>query len=940
MAGLPPVFIEFIGSSKGVKTAIADTKAALAEADAAGAGAFTKTGMLGKAAMAGLGLAAFEAGKHALEAAGDFQFQMTRVRTGAGEAAENMKMVSDGVLAMAGEVGQSTEHLTAGLYQVESAGYHGSAALEVLKNSAMGAKVGAAELSTVADAVTTGLNAYGLGAEHAAEVTNALVATEASGKTNMEALAGSMSKILPTASAAHVGLNEVLGAMATMTAQGTTADVAATYLRQTIGALSNPSGKAAMEMKSLGLSAVDVGQNLGKNGLASTLEMLTDAIEKKMGPAGTVLIDHLRKASANTTDYQKVLANLSPEQQTYIGALATMVGGTKSMMAALQLTGPHMDTFKQNVATINEHVKTGGHEIEGWVDVQHNFNQKLDSAKASAGALAIQIGQYLLPVAERIAVVVADGARWLTQHEWAAKALAIVIGGVLVVALVAAAVAMWSFTAAALANPVVWIIVGILALAAALVYVGMHWRAVWDWISSAGRAVADVVVGAWHWLEDETGAAWHWVRRHVQEAWDATAAWFASAWHSVADPVVDAWNAIHDGAVDAWDATAEFFTSAWHAVADPIVDAWHWVHDTTVAVWDAIHDFFAKWWPLLFVIFFPVVALFVAIWNHFHEQIIGAVMTAWHAIADFLAGAWNSLVTDAKTTWALIQQWIIQPVISTWQWLVSVWNATMAWLSSVWTAIAADAKTAWEGVQQRIIDPIMAAWDWLVSVWNAATTWLASVWQSIIDSATEGWHSVHSAIVSPVEDAWRAMKTKLHEIATTVKNGIADAWDAAKEKASEFVHVGEEIINGIGRGIKQGWNWLKDQVKNLAHDALNAAKSFLGISSPSREFAQQVGHWIPAGIAAGVKANASTALAAVTALSGAAVDAGALTAAQVPAAVSLPAAAAGGGQIVQHTTHITVQGSVLAERDLRDLVRQENLRDGARNVGTYQPYNR
>ncbi|MFE6489527.1 phage tail tape measure protein, partial [Streptomyces sp. NPDC057757] len=482
MAGLPPVFIEFIGSSAGVKTAVAETKTALAEADAAGAGSFAKTGMLGKAALAGLGLAAFEAGKHAVEAAGDFQFQMTRVRTGAGEAAENMKTVSDGVLAMAGEVGQSTEHLTAGLYQIESAGYHGSAALEVLKNSAMGAKVGAAELSTVADAVTTGLNAYSMGADKAAEVTNALVATEASGKTNMEALAGSMSKILPTASAAKVGLNEVLAAMATMTAQGTTADVAATYLRQTIGALSNPSGKAAMEMKSLGLSAVDVGQNLGKNGLASTLEMLTDAIEKRMGPAGTVLIDHLRKAAANTNDYEKVLANLAPEQQTYIGALATMVGGTKSMMAALQLTGPHMETFKQNIEGINEHVKAGGKEIEGWADVQQNFNQKIDSAKAASGALAIQIGQYLMPVAEKVAAVFADGARWITQHEWAAKAAAFTIGGVLVVALVALTVAMWSFTAAAVANPVVWIIVGMLALAAAIVYVAMHWRALWNWI--------------------------------------------------------------------------------------------------------------------------------------------------------------------------------------------------------------------------------------------------------------------------------------------------------------------------------------------------------------------------------------------------------------------------------------------------------------------------
>ncbi|MET8624532.1 phage tail tape measure protein [Kitasatospora sp. NPDC004669] len=863
MAGLPPVFIEFIGSSKGVKTAIADTKAALAEADSAGAGAFAKTGMLGKAALAGLGLAAFEAGKHAIEAAGDFQAQMTRVRTGAGEAAENMQMVSNGVLAMAGQVGQSTEHLTAGLYQIESAGYHGSAALEVLRNSAMGAKVGAAELGTVADAVTTAMNAYKMSADQSAQATNALIATESEGKTNMEALAGSMSKILPTAAAAHVGLNEVLGAMATMTAQGTSADVAATYLRQTIGNLSNPSGKAAQEMKSLGLSSVEVSQNLGKNGLASTLEMLTDAIQSKMGPAGTVLIEHLRAAAKDTNAYQKVLAGLKPDQQTYIGALADAVGGTKSMMAALELTGPHMQDFKNNTAGINEHVKAGGKSIEGWADVQQNFNQKLDSAKASAGALAIQIGQYLMPVAQKVAGAFADGARWITQHEWAAKAAAFTIGGVLVVALVALSVALWNVAAAALANPVVWIIVGVLALVAALVVLAMHWRAVWDWIRGAGHEVAAVVVAAWHWLGDETDAAWQWVSTHVQ---------------------------------DAWHAIANFFISAWHTVTDPIVAAWNWVVGITTTIWNGIHDFFAKWWPLLLVIFFPVLAIIIAIWNHFHEQITGTVMTVWHAVSDFLSGIWNGIVSFAQGTWAEVQTWIVQP--------------------------SGEAR------------------DYLVGLWDEASAWLSGKWHSIENTAKSVWHSIHSAIVSPVEDAADAVGGAVDRVASTVKNGISSAWNAAKEKAKEFADIGMEIINGIIKGISDGWNWLKNKVKDLANDALNAAKSFLGISSPSKAFAEGVGHWIPHGIAAGIQASAGVALAAVTSLSGAAVDAGALTAAQVQPAVSLPGAPAGSGQIIQHITNVNVGGSVLAERDLRDLVRQENLRDGARNLGTYQPYNR
>ncbi|MFI1520651.1 phage tail tape measure protein [Kitasatospora cineracea] len=865
MAGLPPVFIEFLGSSAGVKTAMAEVRTELATADAAGAGAFARTGMVGKAAIAGLGLAAFETGKKAVEAAGDFEFQMTRVRTGAGEAAANMKQVSDGVLGMAGEVGQSTEHLTAGLYMVESAGYHGSAALEVLKNSAEGAKVGAAELGTVADAVTTGLNAYGMGAEHAAEVTNALVATEASGKTNMEALAGSMSKILPTAAAAKVGLNEVLGAMATMTAQGTTADVAATYLRQTIGALSNPSGKAAMEMKSLGLSSVEVGQKLGKDGLASTLEMLTDAIQSKMGPAGTVLIEHLRKASANTTDYEKVLANLAPEQQTYIGALATMVGGTKSMMAALQLTGPHMQTFKDNTATINEHVKAGGKEIEGWADVQANFNQKLDSAKASAGALAIQIGQYLMPYVEKVAVAVADGARWLTEHALAAKIAAGIIAGVLVVALVAVTVALWNMAAAALANPVVWIIVGVMALIAAIVLLIVHWRTVWDWIRGAALAVAHAIGDAWNWLAGETS-----------RIWDGITSWIAGAWNSV----------------------AAFFVSAWHTVVDPLVAAWNWLFSTTMTIWNAIAGFFMRWWPLLMVIFLPVISLVVAIWNHFHEQIIGTAMAIWNNILAFLSTTWNYITAVAMVAWMVIQAAIINPILLAWSWLVSIWDSVTGWLSAKWDAIKAYASLLWMGIKEEILKPAYQVWQEIEHIFD--------------------------------------------RIGGAIGDALSAAWRQVSSIGEQFGSVGHDIVMGIVHGVEAAGHWLLEKLENLAGDALGAAKDFLGINSPSKVFAQHVGMAIPEGIALGVQTHAGLALSAVTDIARQAIGAGQASLSglgSIGAGLSLPAAA-GGGQVVQQSTHITVQGSVLAERQLIDLVRTGQLQDGARNNTTYPSFTR
>jgi TP901 family phage tail tape measure protein len=553
-----------------------------------------------------IGIAASAAfvGVKLVDMAANFQQSMTRLTTGAGESQKNMAMVSSGILDLAGKVGESTKDLAAGMYLVESAGFHGADGLKVLEIAAMGAKVGNADMATVADAVTTALNAYHLSANDAAAATNALIAAEGQGKTNLEALSASLSTVAPIASLAHVSLNELLAAMATMTGQGTDAASAATYLKQTIGQLSNPTAKAQLEMKALGLNAIDVEKNLGKNGLASTLTMLTDAIQKKMGPAGTVLIQQLQKAAGNTTEFQKVLANLPPTQQTFIGALATMTGGTKSMQAALELTGSNMATFQNNIDVINGKVAKGGSTIEGWSDVQQNFNQRMAEAKGTVEALGIRIGTALLPSAQKALNVTMQGVTWLTKHKEVARDAAIVIG-VLAGAFVAyrlavvvveaatkawmvvtklATAAQWLLSLAMDVSPIGLIIIAVVALVAAFVYLWTHsagfrnffigmWNDIWKFMKAvgawfagpfahffvkAGKDIAAPFIWVWNVILYPIFKFWMAVIKTVMQIvnslahlwWDIASTVFLPVWNNILKPIFNAWGAI---AVWLWD---------------------------------------------------------------------------------------------------------------------------------------------------------------------------------------------------------------------------------------------------------------------------------------------------------------------------------------------------------------------------------------------------
>lgn len=75
--------------------------------------------------------------------------------------------------------------------------------------------------------------------------------------------------------------------------------------------------------------------------------------------------------------------------------------------------------------------------------------------------------------------------------------------------------------------------------------------------------------------------------------------------------------------------------------------------------------------------------------------------------------------------------------------------------------------------------------------------------------------------------------------------------------------AGKDVIRGLTSGIRDALPNAADVARDIGSSILDAAKGALGIGSPSKLFAAEVGRWIPAGIAEGVRANAATARIAV-----------------------------------------------------------------------------
>jgi phage-related protein len=112
---------------------------------------------------------------------------------------------------------------------------------------------------------------------------------------------------------------------------------------------------------------------------------------------------------------------------------------------------------------------------------------------------------------------------------------------------------------------------------------------------------------------------------------------------------------------------------------------------------------------------------------------------------------------------------------------------------------------------------------------------------------------------------------------------------------SRVASIGSQIVQGIARGISGAAGAVVNALGNVVQSAINAAKRKLGIASPSKVFATEVGQWIPKGAAAGILAAADSFYDAVDEVMGYMPDVGGYA---LDGGDMTPAASAGGLTVV------------------------------------------
>ena len=185
----------------------------------------------------------------------------------------------------------------------------------------------------------------------------------------------------------------------------------------------------------------------------------------------------------------------------------------------------------------------------------------------------------------------------------------------------------------------------------------------------------------------------------------------------------------------------------------------------------------------------------------------------------------------------------------------------------------------------NILDMILALWsafDWL-NLGKSAITFIKNGIEGLKTKVPEllkkigsdamdwfkkiDWKSAGTTTITTITSGLSSLIGKIPETLKSIGSSAFKAFNDIK-----WIDLGKNIVNGIINGIKALAGTVVNAVKNLASDALDAAKDFLGIASPSKVFRDQVGKFIPAGIAVGIDRNGDVISDSLDALLGNAVD--------------------------------------------------------------------
>lgn len=331
------------------------------------------------------------------EAAAQFETSTAMVATIADTSQKSLSSISKEVRGYSNETGEAASDMAEATYQAISASINTADAAAFAGTATKLAVGGFTSATTAVDVLTTAINAYGLAASDATQLSDYLITTQNLGKTSVDQLAQSVGKVIPLASAYNVQMDNLSSAYAVLTANGIATAESGTYLKSMLNELGdtgsgvsevllNSTGKTFAQLMEQGYSLGDVMAMLGNavDGDSTAFNALWNSTEAGIGA--------LSLFNAGADKYNSVLESMRTSAGATEKAYSTMADTTDKSKQRMENA---FNNLKISVGDVLNPALT--QVYEGFTNVFAGMSDFVDehpAVVAAISAIAVGVGGF------------------------------------------------------------------------------------------------------------------------------------------------------------------------------------------------------------------------------------------------------------------------------------------------------------------------------------------------------------------------------------------------------------------------------------------------------------------------------------------------------------------------------------------------------------------
>ena len=331
------------------------------------------------------------------EAAAQFETSTAMVATIADTSQKSLSSISKEVRSYSNETGEAASDMAEATYQAISASVNTADAAAFAGTATKLAVGGFTSATTAVDVLTTAINAYGLAASDATQLSDYLITTQNLGKTSVDQLAQSVGKVIPLASAYNVQMDNLSSAYAVLTANGIATAESGTYLKSMLSELGdtgsgvsevllNSTGKTFAQLMEQGYSLGDVMSMLGDavDGDSTAFNALWSSTEAGIGA--------LSLFNAGADKYNSVLDSMRTSAGATEKAYSTMADTTDKSKQRMENA---FNNLKISVGDVLNPALTQVYEgFTGIFAGMSDFVDEYPAVVAAISAIAVGVGGF------------------------------------------------------------------------------------------------------------------------------------------------------------------------------------------------------------------------------------------------------------------------------------------------------------------------------------------------------------------------------------------------------------------------------------------------------------------------------------------------------------------------------------------------------------------